>query len=38
MEAELLTDGRVRLTASFSELAFANLALWTAIGALDQDE
>jgi hypothetical protein len=38
MEAELLSDGRVRLTVSFSELASANLAIWTTMGALHEGE
>ena len=38
MQAKLLKNGQARLTLSFSELAFANLAIWTTMGALDQDE
>ena len=38
MEAKLLKNGQARLTLSFSELAFANWAIWTTMGALDQDE
>jgi hypothetical protein len=38
MEAELLPDGRARLTVSFSELSSANLAIWTTMGALHEDE
>jgi hypothetical protein len=38
VEAELLKNSQARLTVSFSELAFANWAIWTTIDALHQDE
>jgi hypothetical protein len=38
VQAKLLKNGQASLTLSFSELAFANWATWTTMGALNQDE
>jgi hypothetical protein len=38
VEAKLLKNSQAKLTLSFSELAFANWAIWTTMSALDQDE